>query len=338
MRPVQCWQQTSKSINDISCVFIISFNLCLLNLRSPQSSNWQSVADRISELERQQNVAPQPTIPTVHYQKATNAAMHHKYTFLDPSKTTRVSNPALKAIQKKAVQSYFERQKSSTTNPVRDHTTFTNRQPMNARPQSLPLTNSNSSSSTKPVNNTTRSSLPSNYAPQHFPPTSSPHHSPTGTSSPTATSNTVVSHSPIQQPSTPIKRSSVHSSPVLTKSFNIVSTSTVTSHALAAPSSYHATFHQSAAAYNNTANAPTVAPNQQNHNQQQQQSSSTTVNTSRNGALSSYHSDHNTEGFPVAGSDHGGKVVQSNADDSMNESGVPPPPPRRNRSMMPVRR
>lgn len=252
--------------------------------------------------------------------------MHHKYTFLDPSKTTRVSNPALKAIQKKAVQSYFERQKSST-NPIRDHSAVTVRQPMNARPQSLPLTNGFNSSSAKPMN-TSRSSLPSNYAPQHFP-APIPHQSPT-TSSPTATSNTVI-QSTInqQQPSTPIKRPSVHSSPVLTKSSNTLSTSTATSHPLASPPSYHATFHQSAATYSAN-NATTVAAN--HHHHQQQQTQSAAMNMNRSG----YHTDHHTngEGFQSQ-ADHGG---QSNGDDSMNESGVPPPPPRRNRSMMPARR
>ena len=37
-----------------------------------------------------------------------------KYTFLDPSKTHRVYNPTLKAFQKKAIQSYFQRQQQTS--------------------------------------------------------------------------------------------------------------------------------------------------------------------------------------------------------------------------------
>lgn len=59
--------------------------------------NWQSVAERINELEKASS----------QYQE--NAG----YTYLDPSKTTRVPNPTLKVIQKNAVQSYFQRQQAS---------------------------------------------------------------------------------------------------------------------------------------------------------------------------------------------------------------------------------
>lgn len=68
--------------------------------RNPSNPNWQSVADRISELEKQ------------HINQAYET--NQKYTYLDPSKTTKVPNPTLKAFQKNAVQSYFERQQSST--------------------------------------------------------------------------------------------------------------------------------------------------------------------------------------------------------------------------------
>lgn len=266
------------------------------------------MADRINELERQQNAGPAPSITTGHFLKSPSAAMHHKYTFLDPSKTTRVSNPALKAIQKKAVQSYFERQKSSS-NTIRDHTPVTARQPMTARPQSLPITSTTTSSFTKPVN-PSRSSLPSNYTSQHFPP-SSLHHSPTAASPHTATSIGNL-HLPSPHPSAPIHSASVHSSPVLTKSTSIstLATSTATSHALASPPSYHATFHQSASAYN-----ATVSPNQHHHHHQPQ-----------------------SAGAAIKNSGDGGQGGQTNADDSMNESGVPPPPPRRSRPMMPIRR
>ncbi|CAD7014139.1 unnamed protein product [Ceratitis capitata] len=60
---------------------------------SPPQPSWQTVAELINDFERTNN-EPQP----------------QKYTYMDPSKTHRVSNPALKAFQKNAVQSYFERQ------------------------------------------------------------------------------------------------------------------------------------------------------------------------------------------------------------------------------------
>lgn len=62
-----------------------------------QPSNWQSVADRINELEKQQQI--------IHDH---NKQQH--YTYLDPSKTNRIPNSTLKAFQKNAIQSYFERQ------------------------------------------------------------------------------------------------------------------------------------------------------------------------------------------------------------------------------------
>lgn len=52
-----------------------------------------SVADRISELEKQQ-----------------------KYSYLDPEKKHKVPDPTLKAIQKKALLSFYERHHNSTTN------------------------------------------------------------------------------------------------------------------------------------------------------------------------------------------------------------------------------
>lgn len=52
---------------------------------------WHSVAERINDFERTQDAAP-------------------KFAYLEPSKTHRLSNPALKALQKNAVQSYVERQ------------------------------------------------------------------------------------------------------------------------------------------------------------------------------------------------------------------------------------
>ncbi|CAG9763064.1 unnamed protein product [Ceutorhynchus assimilis] len=55
-----------------------------------------SVADRISELEKQQ-----------------------KYSYLDPNKKHKVPDPTLKAIQKKALLSFYERHQSASKNPWR---------------------------------------------------------------------------------------------------------------------------------------------------------------------------------------------------------------------------
>jgi hypothetical protein len=66
-------------------------------LSNVQQQQWQSVADRINELEKQQQI--------IHDH---NKQQH--YTYLDPSKTNRIPNSTLKAFQKNAIQSYFERQ------------------------------------------------------------------------------------------------------------------------------------------------------------------------------------------------------------------------------------
>lgn len=58
----------------------------------------------------------------------TNNATNQKYTYLDPAKTKRVPNITLKAFQKNAVQSYFERQQQQQNriSPGKDNnnTTF----------------------------------------------------------------------------------------------------------------------------------------------------------------------------------------------------------------------
>lgn len=47
-------------------------------------------------------------------QKQSLDDINSKYTFLDPSKTHRIYNPTLKAFQKKAIQSYFQRQQQAS--------------------------------------------------------------------------------------------------------------------------------------------------------------------------------------------------------------------------------
>ena len=57
-----------------------------------------TVAERISELERQQQQQQQQS---------------QKYAYYDPDKRHKVSDPTLKAIQKKALLSFYERHQNS---------------------------------------------------------------------------------------------------------------------------------------------------------------------------------------------------------------------------------
>lgn len=71
----------------------------LKSFRLINGQQWQSVAERISELENQQQ-----------HQRRVHDQSKQIFTYLDPSKTNRVPSLTLKAFQKNAVQSYFERQ------------------------------------------------------------------------------------------------------------------------------------------------------------------------------------------------------------------------------------
>lgn len=87
--------------------------LIALNFRSSigNGHSWQSVAERINELERQnKTINTNNTNKNLFSNNLKNNANNQKFTYLDPAKTTRVPNMTLKAFQKNAVQSYFERQ------------------------------------------------------------------------------------------------------------------------------------------------------------------------------------------------------------------------------------
>lgn len=121
----------------------------------PQPS-WQSVAALINDFERS-NDQQQP----------------QKYTYLDPNKTHRVPNPALKAFQKNAVQSYFERQQQQQREQQNHAQSLDNLSPKSYSPQQTQSTTLRPSSLQNPANETVqtvllRNSLPNNY------------HSPTG--------------------------------------------------------------------------------------------------------------------------------------------------------------
>ncbi|KAL5285823.1 SHROOM2 family protein [Megaselia abdita] len=90
---------------------------------SPPTS-WNSVAERISSFEKHQQPSPQQNQQQQSQQLQQPQHQHdnhtqYGYTFIDPSKTHRVPNTTLKAFQKNAVQSYFERQQAC--NILRPH-------------------------------------------------------------------------------------------------------------------------------------------------------------------------------------------------------------------------
>ena len=156
---------------------------------------------------------------------------------MDPSKTTRIPNPALKAFQKNAVQSYFERQQTNLKENI-----------STARPQSLPLNNASSLA----LNSThSRSSLPNNF--MHSTNSSSstgimtPIVSPTNNRSSTPTSTTTnLRNSPVY----------VDSSPTA----SVTPTSLTPTKTVSSPS-YQAVFHQSAEANYSISLANSLSPN-----------------------------------------------------------------------------
>lgn len=270
-----------------------------------------------------------------------------KYTFLDPSKTTRVPNPALKAFQKNAVQSYFERQQLSAKDVIiRQGVT---------RPQSLPLTSTTTTTDTTKIHS--RSSLPNNFSMQQSS-NSTPTTTPTSITSPrisptlppvtltgTVVSPSVSAHSPVQLPLkqspvlkqltpsavTPVHSSSPPHTPPSTTN-KVVLSSPTTNKVLSSPS-YQATFHQSVATYSTI---PMVSnglvdqySSQNSIAQQQQHQHHQILQTNNIGSGSIQHSSSISSKMIM---------VEDGFLQSANESGVPPPPPRRSRSMMPVRR
>lgn len=251
------------------------------------------MADRISELERQ------------HFNQA---HLHQKYTFLDPTKTTRVPNPALKAFQKNAVQSYFERQQTTAKEAARNvaNLNATSLGLSSAgipsspagtltRPQSLQLTSTIAKQSPH-----SRSSLPNNYSQLNSLSCS--------LKSPTTAAASTVHATPVMSTSS---NTSLNASPAQSRTPsapNTPPTGSPSSHSpkiLTSPS-YQATFHQPIAPFN--VSMPSVvhlSPGHENYS----------------GIVTSKLI-----------------MVSEGCLQSANESGVPPPPPRRTRSMMPVRR
>uniref|UniRef100_A0A182MSH3 Uncharacterized protein n=1 Tax=Anopheles culicifacies TaxID=139723 RepID=A0A182MSH3_9DIPT len=139
----------------------------MLDFKQLNSHNWQSVAERINELEKHQqqhhginlhsnstsnlngssaggasqgnkshlnqhnlsaisNGSSNPSLTSPGKQPQ-QQQQQQRYTYFDPSKTHRVSNPSLKAFQKNAVISYFERQQQHA------------RESIHSRPSSLNL-------------------------------------------------------------------------------------------------------------------------------------------------------------------------------------------------------
>lgn len=158
---------------------------------------------------------------------------NQKYTFLDPSKTTRVPNPALKAFQKNAVQSYFERQQSTAKEKEVAKNLINSQQNIKnpPRPQSLPI-----QSNTPKMVIHSRSSLPNNMQLNSL--------SPQNKSSQQQLS---VMTSPTNQCST--SATIIHSTAVCTTSGTAHSPVKDSPTKLASPS-YQATFHQAPTVYN----------------------------------------------------------------------------------------
>lgn len=261
------------------------------------NNNWQSVADRISELERQQ--------------KSPNSAnpYNQKYTYLDPSKTTRVPNPALKAFQKNAVQSYFERQQSTAKEKEAARNLINSQQTIKnpPRPQSLPI-----QSNTPKLVVHSRSSLPNNISQLN---SISPNNkSPQQLSVMTSPTNHCSTSTAVNQPITITTTPTTTSSPI---SQLVPESPTI----LTSPS-YQATFHQAPTVYN----IPMVATATNLSNEHYNRSP-----TATNLSNEQYSMSYNGNICKVVS-------VEDVSLQSANESGVPPPPPRRSRPMIPTRR
>ena len=145
---------TSSSSSSNSSITGSHTNLHQPKLGSPNfpQPSWQSVAALINDFERGSDQQQQP----------------QKYTYLDPNKTHRVPNPALKAFQKNAVQSYFERQQHQQHQQQQQQQhahSLDNLSPKSYHHQSTPRPSSlqNSSSMGEVQTVLLRNSLPSNY-------------------------------------------------------------------------------------------------------------------------------------------------------------------------------
>lgn len=134
---------TTETFSKLPWQQLIIFRLSL----SLQSA--LSVADRISELEKQQ-----------------------KYSYLDPNKKHKVPDPTLKAIQKKALLSFYERHQQNSAankNPWRSEPQLAQSQQPLSVPKipspkvkvSLPSRRASSASDYASANNSKRSSLAS---------------------------------------------------------------------------------------------------------------------------------------------------------------------------------
>ncbi|XP_052864581.1 protein Shroom [Anopheles cruzii] len=134
----------------------------MTDFKQLNSHNWQSVAERINELEKHQQqhqhhgislhssstsslnsatAGPGKTqLSQLNLAAAAAAAaavgnssslspsgkQQQRYTYFDPSKTHRISNPSLKAFQKNAVISYFERQQQHARESIHQRPTSLN--------------------------------------------------------------------------------------------------------------------------------------------------------------------------------------------------------------------
>lgn len=226
---------------------------------------------------------------------------------MDPSKTTRVPNPALKAFQKNAVQSYFERQQSTAKEKEAAKNLINSQQTIKnpPRPQSLPI-----QSNTPKLVVHSRSSLPNNISQLNS--ISSNNKSPQQLSVMTSPANQCSTSTATIQPLAITTAPTTVPSPIL-----VPETPTI----LTSPS-YQATFHQAPTVYN----IPMVATATNLSNEHYNRSPTATNMSNENYSMS-----YNGNICKVVS-------VEDVSLQSANESGVPPPPPRRSRPMIPTRR
>ncbi|XP_052892283.1 protein Shroom [Anopheles moucheti] len=328
----------------------------MLDIKQLNSHNWQSVAERIYELEKHQqqqhhginlhssstsnlsgsstgggggqgnksllnqhnlsSISNGSSNPSLTSPGKQHQQQQQRYTYFDPSKTHRVSNPSLKAFQKNAVISYFERQQQHA------------RESIHSRPSSLNLSTASTGNSGSATNAGGSPGAASNAKSQ-------PGGSPPGVSTPV-----ISSHS---------QRSSISSAySSAAGSMMELSSASLSMGSYSPPSSLAVQQQLDKLAVNNLRNQlasvhtmnllnkvvppPSIqSENQQHHHhqhhQQQMISNATLILASAS-----------TNGLPTApGSSMGDSMSESHEMISTLDGAPPPPPPPRNRaSMLPM--
>uniref|UniRef100_A0A182KDS5 Uncharacterized protein n=1 Tax=Anopheles christyi TaxID=43041 RepID=A0A182KDS5_9DIPT len=335
----------------------------MLDFKQLNSQNWQSVAERINELEKHQqqqhhgiNMHSSSTSNlngnssgggggqgnkshlnqhnlSVTSNGSSNQSLtspgkqqlqQQRYTYFDPSKTHRMSNPSLKAFQKNAVISYFERQQQHA------------RESIHSRPNSLNLSTSGGNNSN--VGSGGSPGAPTNSKPQ------------SGGSPPGVSTPVISSHS---------QRSSISSAySSAAGSMMELSSASLSMGSYSPPSSLAVQQQLDKLAVNNLRNQlasvhtmnllnkvvplPSVQieqqQQQQHHHYQQQQQHQQHHQQQMISNATLILASASTNGLPSApGSNMGDSMSESHEMISSLDGAPPPPPPPRNRaSMLPM--